>query len=189
MSESIPGHVETTLQQMAEMHADHLRRASRLQRFSDAATSLIGRPWVAVGVLGGVALWIGLNFLASRLGMRPLDPPPFAHLELVVSVLALAMTVLVLVSQRRADIAALHRSQLTLQLAAVSEQKIAKVIELLEEQRRENPALPDRPDPQAAEMAVASDPKQVMARIIDAHEEVERMTGAGDEPEPPDPTG
>jgi len=181
MSDPIPGHVETTVQQMAEMHGEHVRQASRLQKASDAATSFIGRPSIAIAVLGLVTGWISLNLISPRVGFRQVDPPPFAYLELAVSVLALATTILVLISQRRADIAALHRSQLTLQLAAVSEQKIAKVIELLEEQRRENPALPDRTDTQAAEMAVASDPKQVLARIIDTHEEAERG-GAGSQP-------
>ena len=69
---------------------------------------------------------------------------------------------------------------MTLQLAAVSEQKIAKVIELLEEQAQGNPALPDRTDEQAAEMSVASDPKQVLARIIDTHEEAEREIAGGE---------
>ncbi len=176
MNDSIPGHVENAVKQMAELHGDHVRRASRLQKASDAATAFMGRPSVAIGMIGAVAAWIGLNLIAPRLGLRQIDPPPFAYLDLVASVLALATTILILVSQRRADVAAVQRAQLTLQLAAVSEQKIAKVIELLEEQRRENPALPDRTDLQAAEMAVASDPKQVLARIIDTHEEAERAT-------------
>jgi uncharacterized membrane protein len=187
MSESIPGHVETTVKQMAEMHGDHVRRASRLQKVSDAATSFMGRPSVAIGMLVAVAGWVALNLFAPRLGFRPPDPPPFNYLELTVSALALAMTILILVSQRRADVAAVHRSQLTLQLAAVSEQKIAKVIELLEEQRRENPALPDRTDTQAAEMSVASDPKQVLARIIDTHEEAERAIGGAQPPQADSP--
>ena len=179
MSDPIPGHVENTVQQMAELHGDHVRKASALQKVSDAATSAIGRPAMAIAMLGSVAAWISVNLIAPRLGLRQFDPPPFAYLELVASVLALATTILILISQRRADVAAVQRSQLTLQLAAVSEQKIAKVIELLEEQRRENPALPDRTDAQAAEMSVASDPKQVLARIIDTHEEAERGNAGG----------
>ena len=143
MSDSIPGHVETTVKKLAEMHGDHVRRASRLQRVSEAATSFMGRPSVAIAMFVLVAGWIIVNLVAPSLGLQQPDPPPFNYLELVVSALALAMTILILVSQRRADVAAVHRSQLTLQLAAVSEQKIAKVIELLEEQRRENPALPE----------------------------------------------
>jgi uncharacterized membrane protein len=183
MSDPIPGHVETTVKKLAEMHGDHVRRASRLQRVSEAATSFMGRPSVAIAMFVLVVGWIVVNLVAPSLGLQQPDPPPFNYLELVVSALALAMTILILVSQRRADVAAVHRSQLTLQLAAVSEQKIAKVIELLEEQRRENPALPDRSDPQAAEMSVASDPKQVLARIIDTHEEAERGSAGGQPPE------
>ncbi len=180
MTDTVPGHVETTVKQMAELHGEHVRRATRLQRVSEAATSLMGRPSAAIGILLSMAVWIGLNLIAPRLGLPQPDPPPFGFLELTVGALALSMTILILVSQRRADVAAVHRSQLTLQLASVSEQKIAKVIELLEEQRRENPVLPDRTDVQAAEMSVASDPKQVLARIIDTHEEAERVVVRGE---------
>jgi uncharacterized membrane protein len=182
MTDTVPGHVETTVKQMAEMHGEHVRRATRLQKASEAATAFMGRPSAAIGILLSMAAWIGFNLIAPRLGLPQPDPPPFGYMELTVGALALSMTVLILVSQRRADVAAVHRSQLTLQLASVSEQKIAKVIELLEEQRRENPALPDRTDEQAAEMSIASDPKQVLARIIDTHEEAERIIARGEAP-------
>ncbi len=52
---------------------------------------------------------------------------------------------LILTTQRRADELAQHREQLTLELAILSEQKTAKVIELLEEMRRDNPNLRNRP--------------------------------------------
>ena len=106
MSDPVPGHVETTVKQMAEMHGEHVRRATRLQKMSEAATSFMGRPSVAIGILASVSGWIALNLIAPPLGLRQPDPPPFNYLELVVSALALAMTILILVSQRRADVAA-----------------------------------------------------------------------------------
>ena len=54
---------------------------------------------------------------------------------------------------------------------ALSEQKIAKIIDLLEEQRRENPLLPTRDDQEASAMAQASDPDRVLDRIIETHED------------------
>ena len=73
-------------------------------------------------------------------------------------------------TQRREEELARHRAQLTLHLVALSEQKIAKVIDLLEEQRRENPMLPTRDDREAQEMAQASDPDHVLNRIIETHD-------------------
>ena len=80
-------------------------------------------------------------------------------------------TLMILATQAREEEAARHRSQLTLQLASLSEQKIAKVIALLEEQRRESPQLASRPDREAEEMSKPADPSHVLDRIKDTHEE------------------
>jgi len=163
-------HVETTVRQMAELHSEQERRSSQLQRWVDVATSALGRPIVLLIFLGLEGLWILLNLAPKVFHIRAFDDAPYALLNLVVSALALNLTVLILSTQRRDDRAARRRAQLTLQLAALSEQKIAKVIALLEEQRRENPALSNRSDRQADEMSKATDPKHVLDRIIDTHE-------------------
>jgi uncharacterized membrane protein len=51
-----------------------------------------------------------------------------------------------------------------MELALLSEQKTAKVIELLEEVRRDNPRIRDRIDQQADAMAQPSDLQQVPTR-------------------------
>jgi uncharacterized membrane protein len=63
-------------------------------------------------------------------GRGPLDGPPFNELEMAVSLAALFMTVLILSTQRRDDELASHRDQLTLELAILSDRKVAKVIDL-----------------------------------------------------------
>jgi uncharacterized membrane protein len=89
----------------------------------------------------------------------------------VASVIALCTTLMILATQAREDEAARRRSQLTLQLASLSEQKIAKVISLLEEQRRDNPQLETRSDPQADAMSEPADPGHVLDRIEDTHQD------------------
>ena len=84
-----------------------------------------------------VAAWIGLNLLAPQFGVAGLDPPPFTWLGLALSLVALYLMVLILTAQRRDDELAELREQLTLELALLSEQKTAKMIELLEEFRRD----------------------------------------------------
>ncbi len=58
-----------------------------------------------------------------------------------------------------------RRDQLTLQLAILADKKTAKVIELLEEMRRDAPAIADRADPESDEMAKPADPAEVLAAI------------------------
>lgn len=159
-------HVEATVQQMARLHSAHEAGVPRLQKAADFITDRLGRPGVLAVTAAFELVWIVGNLTVQK----PFDPNPFSILNLVVSALALNVTLVILSTQRRDDIAARRRAQLTLQMATLSEQKIAKVIALLEEQRRDNPALNDRDDGQAEDMAVAADPGRVLDRIIDTHE-------------------
>jgi uncharacterized membrane protein len=82
--------------------------------------------------------WVGLNLGAVAFGVRPIDPPPFSWLGGAVSLVSLYMVVLILATQRREDRLAQRREMLILELALLSEQKTAKVIQLLEESRLDN---------------------------------------------------
>jgi len=80
--------------------------------------------------------------------------------------------VLILTTQRREDQLASHREQLTLELGILSEQKAAKIIELLEEMRRDDPTLRNRVDREAVAMSTPADPQAVLDAIKDTHEEM-----------------
>ena len=96
----------------------------------------------------------GLERRGHRLaGDRALDRSPFPELELAISAVALAIALLILASQRRADRLADARERMTLELSLQSAQKVSKIIALLEELRRDSPNVPDRPDPEAMEMS------------------------------------
>ena len=56
---------------------------------------------------------------------------------------------------------------LILELAILSEQKIAKVIQLLEESRRDNPVLRNRLDPEAETMGRAANTQSVLNAITE----------------------
>ena len=73
------------------------------------------------------------------------------------------VVMLVLVAQKHEDELNAHRDTLTLELAILSEHKIAKVIQLLEELRRDSPQVEDRVDRQADQMAQPGDAVSVLA--------------------------
>jgi uncharacterized membrane protein len=72
---------------------------------------------------------------------------------------------LILITQNRQTQEAEQRSQLDLQVNLVAEQKIAKVIELLEELRRDLPTVRDRVDSKANAMARSVDAGAVLAAL------------------------
>jgi uncharacterized membrane protein len=121
--------------------------------------------------------WISLNLLAPALGYRPIDLPPFSWLASAVSLVSLYTVVLILATQRREDQLGRRRELLILELAILSEQKTAKVIELLEEVRRDNPFIRDRVDQEAEVMAQPADPKSVLNVIKETHAKEEQIKG------------
>jgi uncharacterized membrane protein len=173
----LPAHIEQTVQALSRLQAQHDEQATALDRTMARITAAIGRPAFLAWLGLAVVAWALGNLAAARLGYQVLDPPPFAWLQGVISLSALCVTVIILTTQRRADRLSSLRSQLTLELAILGEQKTAKVIDLLEEHRRDNPLMADRHDPEASDMAKPADPEAVMEAIA-APEEDEEPAGS-----------
>ena len=163
----LPAHVEGVVHAIEELHERHDHRTTAIQRIINRLTAWVGRP-AFIGFFTAVLLvWTAANLVATALGARAWDPPPFAWLELVVSVGALYTTVLILATQRHDDQLAIQRERLALELAILAEQKSAKIIMLLEEMRRDSPYLVDRFDAEAHAMSIPAEPSSVLK----AHEE------------------
>ena len=170
-------HIEETVRSIAQLQAEHRQNATTLQRAIDGTTGLLSRPWFIVILLLTALGWIGVNLVVASLGYHSIDPPPFTWLSGAASLASLFMVVLILATQRQEDQLGRRRELLILELAILSEQKTAKVIELLEEVRRDNPLIQDRVDKEAEAMAQPADPKSVLEVIQETHSEAEQ-TGA-----------
>lgn len=151
-------HVDETVEQLGRMYDEHRRNTSRTQRLANLITARLGKPAALIFVVLLMLVWVVGNYAARLNGWTPLEQFPYSGLEFVATVMALLVALLILTTQRHQDELAEKRSRLTLQIAALSEKKVAKVIELLEEQRRDNPMLPTRKDHAAQEMAVPVEP-------------------------------
>jgi uncharacterized membrane protein len=170
--ESLPPHIEQTVQAIARLHAEHHKSATRLQRCVDRTTAVVAHPSFIVVVTVAVLAWIGGNLIAVRLGGARLDGPAFPWLQGAGELAAIYITTLVLMSQRRKDELSELREQLTLELAIMTEQKGAKVIALIEEMRRDNPLVANRIDLQADAMSTPADPTAVIEAFKETHEDM-----------------
>jgi uncharacterized membrane protein len=168
--QSVPAHVEDTVQAVARFHAAHEADASPLQRLIERLTRRAGRPAFIALLTALVFSWIALNLGLMALGHTPVDEPPFFWLQGAVAITALYMTTLILTTQRREDKLAGLRDQLTLELSILSEQKSAKIIGLLEELRRDDPNISNRPDENADALSTPADPKAVLDALKDTQE-------------------
>ncbi len=174
----LPAHIEDTIRSIARLHAEHHQAATPVQRVVDRVTGFVGRPRFIGALTVATTIWIGVNLFVLWAGHTPPDPPPFPWFDSLVGIGALYIALLILTTQRHADELAQHREQLTLELAILNEQKTAKVIELLEEMRRDNPSLRNRVDTEAAAMAVPADPQAVLDAIKVSHAEAELLDEA-----------
>jgi uncharacterized membrane protein len=158
-------HVEKSARAIAEVHRDHDRRAGPVQRIVERVTALFARPATITFIAAVVALWVAWNGWVAGRGGRALDPPPFGWLELAATVAAFFLASLILATQRREDLIARQRAQLTLELALLSDQKTAKLIALMEEMRRDSPLIADRVDEESDAMSQPADAQSVLEAI------------------------
>jgi uncharacterized membrane protein len=152
-------------QATAHIKAAHKEETSRQQKWIDRFTALIGRPAFVITLATLLLTWIAANVVATHLGRRAIDPPPFFWLQGTITMGTWLVASLILMTQRREDQLTSHRMQLVLELIISNDQKCSKVIELLEEARRDNPAVADRIDDQAAAMSEPSDALAVLKAI------------------------
>lgn len=158
----LPNHIGKGIEAMVEMHTSAERDVPRHQRVVEAMTTFFGRPAFLYSTLFVIAVWMLSNVLSQRWSLAPLDPPPFNWLEFAIGVSSLLMTIAVLIKQNRQEKLAEQRTQLSLQLNLLSEQKIAKLITLVEELRSDLPNVQNRRDPEAEGMQQAVDPHMVV---------------------------
>jgi uncharacterized membrane protein len=161
----LPTHVEEAIQAIAAMHAAHREEASWLDRLIDRVTAAVAKSNFLFCVAAVVVSWVLSNSLSERAGLGTFDTSPFPLLALCVSCAALFIAILILASQRRADRLANLREQMTLETVLLNTQKASKLIDLMEELRRDSPNVRDRVDLEAMEMAGMPDHESVLSAI------------------------
>ena len=164
----LPHHISQHVDTVAALHERGESGVSLHQRTIEKVTANLGRPLFLNLMLAVIAVWIGVNLAPHELGWRePVDVPPFFWLQGLNGLLALLLAILILITQNRQARLAERRAQLDLQVNLLAEQKIAKLIALVEELRRDIPSVRNRVDLEAEAMAEATD----AGAVLDALEE------------------
>ncbi len=176
--DALSGHVNQNIESIVAFHERELSKVGSAQRRLELLSGLMARPFYLVLVTMVVVLWLMCNVLAGRLGFVAFDPPPFARLQSLLSLAALFTTTVVLIAQRRDATLDSQRAHLDLQINLLTEQKVTKLIHLLEELRRDLPMVVDRHDPESAALQVRTD-TTAMLSAIEAVRTASRPKGVG----------
>jgi uncharacterized membrane protein len=167
----LPTHVQEAIQAIAAMHASHREQASWLDRFVDRLTATVAKASFLFVLAALLMMWTLYNVTATRFDLDALDAPPsFPVASFMVSCVELFIAVLILASQTRADRLANLREQMTLETVLLNTQKASKLIDLMEELRRDSPNVKDRVDLEAMEMAGLPDHDTVLSAIQEINE-------------------
>jgi len=155
-------------------------KISRSQRVLESVSSFLGQPFFLGLILLFVALWLLANIFPLQFGLAIFDPVPFHILQGIVGLGALLTSTVVLIKQNRMAKLNGQRGHLELQVNLLTEQKATKIINLMEELRRDLPMVKDRDDAEAAILQKPTNPREVLAALDEQREIVERLRQNGD---------
>jgi len=153
------------IESIAAFYESEQQKVGAVQRVVENLSSVVGQPAFLGGTLLVVLLWIIANVAALYMGVASFDPAPFFWLQGIVSLLALLTTMVVLVRQERLAKLEALRLHLDLQVNLLTEQKTTKLIDLMEELRRDLPMVKNRRDAESEAMQRPTDPSRVLAEI------------------------
>lgn len=151
---------------------------TRSQRTLETISDSLGRPFYLGAIVLFVVLWILANVLAQPLGFVVFDPAPYHWLQGIVGLGAFLAMIVVLIKQNRLAKLEERRAHLELQVNLITEQKTTKLINLLEELRRDLPMIKNRHDPQATAYQQPTDPESVLAALDERLDTGERAAEA-----------
>ena len=114
------------VQAIADLERTSRERRSRIECFSDAIVRAAGSLPFVVAHLVWFAAWIGFNATS-----RPFDAFPFSLLTLIVSLEAILLSALLLMTQNRQMRDADRRTHLDLQVNLLAEQELTAILRVL----------------------------------------------------------
>jgi uncharacterized membrane protein len=159
-------------------------KISYWQRALERLGCVIGQPAFLGFILLFVTLWTLGDLSMRMLGLVEYDPPPFLWLQGIVGLAALLTTTIVLTRQNRLAKLEEQRAHLDLKVTLLTEQKAAKLIDLMEELRRDLPNVKNRQDSEAVALQQSMNPDLVLAALDERAVPEEASTVA---PEPDKP--
>jgi uncharacterized membrane protein len=160
-----PAQLDQNIDNVLEVQKRESEHRPTAHRFVDSISRIIGRPMYLFVLFALATAWIVSNLLAPRFGLRQFDPSPFPLLDGILSLAALVSTTVILIAQNRQTRIEQQHTHLALQVNLLTEQKVAKIINLIEELRRDLPMVKDRYDAHAESLAKETDALQVLTAI------------------------
>ncbi len=157
--------IRENIQDIIDLHKRAENEVSQQQHTIENITDFLGRPIFLFIILTFVALWMIVNILLTKFGLTSFDSPPFIWLQGVLSLGALLQATMILITQNRQDAMAERRTQLDLQVSLILDQKMSKLITMVDQLRQVHPDLENASDPEI----------EALKKTVDPHETVKTL--------------
>src|SRR3984893_19461919 len=161
----LPSSAKENLELLSRFQDHEDSHVSGMQLAIERISRFFGSPAYFAGAVAFIVLWMAINTWGMRHGWHHVDAAAFSWLQGLVSSNALLLTVAVLIRQNRMAQVAEHRAHLDLQINLLTEQKVTKALQILDEMRRDLTVLRGRPDSEVAEMTKPADAHALMHAI------------------------
>jgi uncharacterized membrane protein len=157
LSDQVIKNVETSIS-----HQDRYRHEATVdQRVLDKISAIFGQPQFLYFQIAFFTLWGVYSHLVNADRTPPVFPL-FDVREEWLEVSSLLISTIVLIYQNRQERLSAQRSHLILQINLLTEQKITKLISLVEELRIDLPDVQNRDDLEAEMMQQATDAQAIL---------------------------
>ncbi|KAF0164809.1 MAG: hypothetical protein FD157_1973 [Rhodocyclaceae bacterium] len=169
-AESERDQISQNIEAVLDFYAREEQKMTGSQRVMERISRFVGQPAFLGIILLFVTLWIFANIALRAFGRTEFDPAPYFWLQGIVALSALLITTVVLGKQNRLAKLEEQRAHLELKVNLLTEQKAAKLIDLMEELRRDLPNVRNRHDSEAVALQQSMNPDLVLAALDERSE-------------------
>jgi uncharacterized membrane protein len=172
-AESERDQISQNIEAVLDFYTREEQKMTGSQRVMERISRFVGQPAFLGIILLSVTLWIVANIALRELGRAEFDPAPYFWLQGIIALSALLITTVVLGKQNRLAKLEEQRAHLDLKVNLLTEQKAAKLIDLMEELRRDLPNVRNRHDSEAVALQQSMNPDLVLAALDERSEPVD----------------
>jgi len=154
--------IERNIRTIIQLRLKSDRERSVQGRVADSVTAYAGSMAFVHVHVAWFALWVLLN--TGRFGVHPFDPFPYGLLTMVVSLEAIFLSALVLITQNRLSEESEHRADLHLHVGLLAEHELTRVLQMLGA-IQDKLGIADHAASELADLEMETKPEDVMAEI------------------------
>jgi uncharacterized membrane protein len=167
--------IERNIRTIIRLRLKAARERTVHDRIADSVTSFSGRMGFVYVHIVWFGLWILLN--TGRVGVRTFDPFPYGLLTMIVSLEAIFLSTVVLISQNRLSGEIERRADLDSHIGLLTEHEVTRVLQMLDAIQRKM-GIDDDESSELADLEMETKPEDVLAEI----ERLQQRAVSGKEP-------